>query len=584
MPISLPKSSIDMLDPNAFLGMFVDARYCLRKFLGNGAFGFVFAADEMALGEQVGNAAVKLIRPQNDAHHASVLHEIRAMASLSHPHLLGYRSSGEIALPSGEKIIFLALELADDSLESCLERGQMTYAQISEMANNIANALAYLQNRGVVHRDLKPANILRAEGSWKIADFGLARLTAQTHQTAAAGTLSYMSPDAIDGEISAAGDVWAFGVMLQECLTGRFPYPHASQLSFIRHVAQHEPFIAPAMPQPFDEIVRGCLTKDAKTRWTAQRVLDALQQKPRQNITSLPIAPAVPVATARPAPQNHTVVLPRQSHEPIVDASGNGTHRNLTEALSASPKSARIWIRPGIYRESLLLERDVEILGDGGREQILVECGIGNCLKIAAGSATLRGLTLIGVAKTMNKKYHAVSVSGGTLTLDDCIVSSDSLACVAVQGRESSTRLVGCLIARGSKDGVLFSGGASGTIEHCQISGHAGHGVHIKDDASPILRECVISGNQGCGVFIQGAQAIVQNCEIQSNHKSGVHIGESSETTLSDRTISDNRQQAIDVERGARGTVSNCDLRRNVFGAWALTSGSSLQRYKNKEG
>ena len=590
-----------MLDPNAFCGTLIEKRYHLQKFLGNGAFGFVFAADEMALGESVGCAAVKLIRPQSDAHCAEILHEIRAMANLTHPHLLGYRSSGEFVLPSGEKLIFLALELANGSLEESLENQLLTASSIHQMAIAVASALTYLQERGVVHRDLKPANILRVGDAWKIADFGLARLNAQTfHQTAAAGTLSYMSPDAIDGEVSAAGDVWAFGVLLQECLTGKFPYPHASQLSFIRNVASQEPFIAPAMPPPFDQIVRGCLDKNPKTRWTAHRVLDCLAQRPRTApnaapsaptsvapISAAPIPPA-PVLQAPPAPRvaavQPTAFLPRQAHEPVVDGSGAATYRTINEALAATPHAARIWVRAGVYRESLLLERAVEIIGEGEREEIVVQGALGNCVKVVGGAPVLRNLFLHGVAKTMNKQFHAISVNSGELLLENCIVVSDSLACVAVQGATSSTRLFSCALLGGATDGILVSNGAKIVVESCRIARHARHGVHLKSDATAVLRDSEINENGACGVLLDGAKSGLQNCHIVSNRKSGVRVSSNGALMLRGCAVTDNRQQAIEIESGARAKVENCDLRRNVFGAWSVASGGVAEKKNNQEG
>lgn len=595
--------AIFMLDPKSFCGTLIENRYHLQKFLGNGAFGFVFAADEMALGESVGRAAVKLIRPQSDAHRAEILHEIRAMANLTHPHLLGYRSSGEFVLQSGEKLIFLALELANGSLEESLENQLLTTPLVHQMAIAVASALAYLQGRGVVHRDLKPANILRVGDAWKIADFGLARLNAQTfHQTAAAGTLSYMSPDAIDGEVSAAGDLWAFGVLLQECLTGKFPYPHTSQLSFIRNVASQEPFIAPAMPPPFDQIVRGCLDKNPKTRWTAHRVLDCLAQSPRAAQNAAPSAPTsasptsaapapippAPVMQAPPAPRvvaaQPTAFLPRQAHEPVVDASGGATYRTIGEALAATPHAARIWVRAGVYCEGLLLDRAVEIIGEGEREEIVIQYALGNCVKVVGGAPVLRNVLVCGVAKTMNKQFHAISVNSGDLLLENCIVVSDSLACVAVQGATSSTRLSSCALVGGATDGVLVSNNAKIVMESCRVAHHARHGVHLKSDATAVLRDCEINENGACGVLLDNAKSGLQNCRVVSNRKSGVRVSSGGALMLRRCTVTDNRQQAIEIERGARAKVESCDLRRNVFGAWSVASGGMAEKKNNQEG
>jgi hypothetical protein len=579
-----------MLDPNALAGTLIENRYLLQKFLGNGAFGYVFAAEEMALGEVINEVAVKLIRPQNDKHRHDVLHEIRAMSRLAHPNLLGYRSAGE-AMLGGQSLIFIASELAEGALEDGLQHGLMTTSSAAALTRDLAHALIYLAQRGVVHRDLKPANVLCVGQSWKVADFGLARGAAGSalHQTAAAGTLVYMSPEAIDGEIGAPVDIWALGVMLQQCLSGRFPYAPDSQLQFIRSVATREPFIAPGLPQPFDAIVRGCLTKDPHVRWTAQQVLDALGQKPlhspaSQNPVSLPVASPQAVA----APAANTARLPPQAHDLIVAAAGDGTHRTLSEALAAAPDNARIFVRPGIYRESVRLEKAVEIRGDGAREHIIIESAHGNCLRLeagdAGGAALVSGLTLVGVAHGAGKKYFAVCVSRGALTLEDCIVASDSLACVAAQGESATLDLRGCRIVRGASDGVLFSDGAGGTLQDCEIAGHARHGLHIKKSAAPLARRCTLSANGGSGLHVaQDGRGTLQDCEIATNAKAGAYIAPGGAPTLRGCTIWDNKQQAVSAERGSAGTVENCDLRRNKFGAWDVASGSLMERRNNKE-
>lgn len=558
-----------MLNPDALAGLLVDNRYRLQNFLGNGAFGYVFAAEEIVLGKILNRVAVKLIRPQNPKHREDVLQEIAALANLSHAHLLGYRTAGEIAL-GNQKLIFLASELAESSLEEWLVQSTPTPTELLIPARQIAGALVYLGQRNVSHRDIKPANILCVGGNWKLADFGLARVAAANvlHQTAAAGTLPYMAPEAIDGEVGPPGDVWALGVLLQECLTGQFPYSPDTQLQFIRQVASQPPFIAPNLAPPFDAVVKGCLVKDFRQRWTAQRVLDALENRAQNQSPTIPFSPAPPNSSTPPAPVRlqanadyATVRLARHPDEPVVCATGNATYRSIGEALAQIAPGARLWIRPGIYRENLILEKSVQLCGEGEREAIIIEASNGNCLKIPAGiQVAVSGLTLNGRAKAIGKKYYAVSVAGEA-TLENCIVSSDSLACLAAQGDGAILKMIDCRIIDGASDGVLLASSAQGVLQRCEISGHAQHGLHLRNHAS----------------------ATVEDCELAQNHKCGARIGDNCHALLQRCYLHHNKQQAVNAERTARGAIEACRLQHNKFGSWDIASGSAIQRSANKE-
>jgi len=588
-----------MLDPAQLIGTLIDNRYRLTRFLGNGAFGYVFAADEIVLGQFIAEVAVKLIRPPDDRHRQDVLREVAAMAQLSSLYLLNYRSAGEVCGTLANGCLYLASELARGSLLDRLENAPpMGSDEARQVARDVACALAYLDERKAVHRDVKPANLLLVGDTWKLADFGLARPFAGSWMQAsrAMGTLAYMSPEAIDGEIGAHVDVWAFGVLLQQCCGGDFPYDGASELQFIRNVAAREPSIMPGLPQPFDAIVRGCLTKNWRTRWTARQVLDALNTTsssvapptviiPTTVVTPpavLPIAPAAAPAARRPALQ--TQAQPIGVDDLLVMAGGGGTHPNLTEAVLSATPGARIFIGPGIYRESIVLDKPLQLIGQGPRENIIVESGAASCLKMQAVSATVRGLTLRGCAGAAGKKHFAVKVAQGNLTLEDCAITSDSLACVAVQGATANATLRGCKIHDGASDGVLFFEGATGLIETCEISNHQRAGVHIKKGAAPLFRDCVIRGNKASGVVItDNGQGSIEGCDINDNAKAGVQIGQSGAPAIRRCKIRQNKQQAISADRTASGIIENCDLSDNKFGAWDIASGSLIERRSNKE-
>ena len=269
-----------MFDPNTLIGYIVNGQYRLASLGGTGSYGWVYAADEVAFGEVIGQVAVKLLRPPDDDARNAVIREVQAMRQLTHPNLLGCYGAGVVSDGLARGGLYIATELASETLEARLKRpGRMAPEEVREVAEQIASALAYLCERGAVHRDVKPANILRVGNEWKLGDFGLVRGFAGTSMQASGrkGTVLYMSPEAMQGETGPFVDVWALGVVVQECLTGSLPYTGASDAELIAAALTHEPTISGDLAEPFATIVRGCLTKDRHQRWTAEKVIGFLR-------------------------------------------------------------------------------------------------------------------------------------------------------------------------------------------------------------------------------------------------------------------------------------------------------------------
>ncbi len=131
-----------------------------------------------------------------------------------------------------------------------------------------------------MHCDLKPANILSVNQKWKLADFGLIRhiddnkTYLETVNTA--GTIVYMPPEAFEGNISSAWDVWSLGIMLVEMLTNQLPYRFGNDINKLMGKVMKGDLQVPSLPSEFQPIVQGCLQKERRQRWTAEQVLNAL--------------------------------------------------------------------------------------------------------------------------------------------------------------------------------------------------------------------------------------------------------------------------------------------------------------------
>ena len=323
MPVSL-------LQPEALIGAVIDDRYQLVSLLGEGSYGSVFAADELVMDGVVGQVAVKLIAPPDAAARAALGAEVRAMAQLSHPNLIAYRSAGVVRGGRAEGCIYIATELAAESLAHVMRRtSAMTVDQALHVVRHIAAALAYLGEQGAVHRDVKPANILRVGDVWKLGDFGLVRASGADaggagsasgvpiYATSRRGTPVYMSPQMLAGEVDPLCDVWALGAVLQECLTRTLPYAARDDTELTMLALTTEPTIVAGLPPAVATIVRGCLTRDAQTRLTPPALCAALAPAGPQVVVTertppvaAPTAPRLPGGITNPKDGTVLIMIP----------------------------------------------------------------------------------------------------------------------------------------------------------------------------------------------------------------------------------------------------------------------------------
>jgi serine/threonine protein kinase/tetratricopeptide (TPR) repeat protein len=258
-------------------------RYEVLSPLGAGGMGEVYRARDLRLGREV---AVKVL-PEHLSEDADALtrfeREARAIAALSHPNLLAIYDFG-----ADGGVSFAVTELLHgETLRAALAAGGMPWRRAAEVGAALADGLAAAHSRGIVHRDLKPDNVfLTSEGRVKILDFGLARWVRDeaggdptsapttpdpTRPGTVLGTVGYMSPEQVRGEpTTGSSDVFAFGCVLYEMLTGRPAFTGATAFERMAAILRDEPpppsRLAPDVPAELDRIVAACLQKSAARR------------------------------------------------------------------------------------------------------------------------------------------------------------------------------------------------------------------------------------------------------------------------------------------------------------------------------
>ncbi len=217
--------------------------------------------------------------------------EAKAISSLNHPHICLLHDVG-----NQDGTDFLVMECVEgEALAKRVEKGPLPLEQVLKYGTQIADALDKAHRSGVVHRDLKPGNIMLTASGAKLLDFGLAkaapplaagatltaaatRTTPVTQQGTVVGTFQYLSPEQVEGkDLDARSDIFSFGSVLYEMVTGRRASPGKSQLSVASAVLEKDPepmsTLQPLTPPALDRTIRVCLAKDPEDRWQTARDL-----------------------------------------------------------------------------------------------------------------------------------------------------------------------------------------------------------------------------------------------------------------------------------------------------------------------
>ena len=255
-------------------GEVVAGRYELEELVGSGGMSSVYRALDRLLERHV---ALKILHPHygDDAEYVERFRrEARAVAQLSHPNIVTVIDRGQA---DGQQ--FIVFEYIDgESLKQLVDRnGPLPARRAIELALQVADALAFAHQAGLVHRDVKPQNVLVTEdGEAKVTDFGIARSLDVEHGVTQTGTVlgtsNYLSPEQARGQtITPATDVYSLGVVLYELLTGEVPFPGDNFVAVaMKHINEPPPSLLerrPDVPARLMHAVERALAKDPADRF-----------------------------------------------------------------------------------------------------------------------------------------------------------------------------------------------------------------------------------------------------------------------------------------------------------------------------
>lgn len=363
--------------------------------------------------------------------------------------------------------------------------------------------------------------------------------------------------------------------------------------------------------------VQPTVIKEASTKATAQSSTSPTTQT----------ASNAPASSTNNAPAK---IQARTSF--IIAPDGSGDFTSINNAIRHAPEGARLLVRPGIYTEGFVLDKRLDIVGDGALDEIVVRAATSSVIVSHADTGTIRNLTLRGQSRAGGAHgdgFFAIDITGGRVLIEACDISSDSLSCIAIHNPQAEPVIRDCRIHHAVDSGIYAFDGAGGQIEGCDIFENANinialaagartnvsrchihHGgdagivvwnkascevteceiylnaktnVGISDEAACVLRACQIHEGGNTGVFVhRNGKALIEECDIYAHAESEVAIASRADVSLRESRIRESTLHGIFVADAGRVLIENCDVFNNsLSGAHVDAGGLLVARQSN---
>ena len=273
-----------------YIGKLLDNRYEILERIGIGGMAVVYKGRDHRLNRLV---AIKILKEElaTDAEFRRRFHdESQAVAMLSHPNIMAVYDVSHTP-----ELDYIVMELLDGiTLKQYMQKkgGKLAWREALHFITQIMKALSHAHSRGIIHRDIKPHNVMvLRDGSLKVADFGIARLTSSAQATLtqeALGSVHYISPEQARGShIDARSDIYSAGVVLYEMITGRLPYegdsPVAVAIQHINSIPLSPREIDPEIPEALEAITMKAMASDVNQRYISADAMLADLEEFRKN-------------------------------------------------------------------------------------------------------------------------------------------------------------------------------------------------------------------------------------------------------------------------------------------------------------
>src|SRR5713101_6797246 len=249
------------------------SHYRILEEIGRGGMGVVYKADDTKLHRSV---ALKFLSENTfttEREKTRFAREAQSAAKLNHPNIATIYDYDEVEdQKTATKRAFIAMEFVEGkSLKEKIAQGPLSIEEVISIIVQMAKAMHSAHMRGIIHRDIKPANIiLKSDGTVKILDFGLAKLSGETRSTESGkivGSIAYMSPEQVTGEkVDERSDIWSLGVVTFEMLTGHLPFRGEHPPAMMYSITNEQPLeisnFRSGVPAALVTLVKRCLQKD----------------------------------------------------------------------------------------------------------------------------------------------------------------------------------------------------------------------------------------------------------------------------------------------------------------------------------
>jgi serine/threonine-protein kinase len=398
------------------------SHYRVIEKLGSGGMGVVYKAEDMKLGRMV---ALKVLPPERVAdpnRRRRFIQEARAASALNHPNIITIHDIDE-----AEGVHFIAMEyVAGKTLDRLMAGRGLRLNEALKYAVQMAAALTKAHSAGIVHRDLKPTNVMVTDdGLVKVLDFGLAKLTEAvptgeaetvatvgpvTEEGTVVGTVGYMSPEQAEGKpVDARSDIFSFGSVLYEMLTGQRAFRGETKASTIAAILREEPKplsqVVEGLPREVERLVKRCLRKDPAHR--VQHMDDlkvALEELKEESdsggLAEAPLVGAVPRLRERAQEGS----LPRRGRVPLPYIAGGilatlavvlalavglnvAKLRDRLLGVAAPPRIESLAVLP---LENLSRDPEQEYFADGMTDALIAELGQIGSLRVISRTSAMR--------------------------------------------------------------------------------------------------------------------------------------------------------------------------------------------------
>src|SRR3989440_3011995 len=322
-------------------------RYEIRSQIGEGGMGEVYLAEDTKLHRRVALKILPAAFSEDSQHAARFLREAQAASALNHPNICTIHEIND------DGVLFIAMEYVEgETLYERIKDDGLDLAETLDIALQIADALAEAHAHGIVHRDVKSANIIvNRRGQVKILDFGLAKKISTKNEAATQqllsqagmilGTVAYMSPEQARGlAVDAGTDVWSFGVVLYEMLTGKKPFSGATTTDLLAAILRNEPEdlykFNHDVPAELERIVLKTLRKARDQRYESAKDLFADLKQLKKD---LDLAAARKIS--EPASEQFEARISRRMPVPAAIAGGPTAEQNRPDTAGGVGPGAR---------------------------------------------------------------------------------------------------------------------------------------------------------------------------------------------------------------------------------------------------